>query len=288
MAYYIKQGQSSIFQEIKIIEDECQIQKTISKISTKKLEKIVKKIKKKNINPVVLSKEIKQNQEFIEMLNNYDITIFDGKWLMQYMLQDIIVYLKEKQKIKTDDEITILANDLNNEVKQNIKTFANIYKKIRIVTNHLEKFKKLEQELYEENGTPIIITNNKRKALAKSELIINFDFVQECINQYNINENAIIINLGEKIKINKKRFNGIVITDYEVEIEKNDEEDETEVLESIIKKQTEFALKEILEERIYTESKKQLNFNIFQTVQNAIKKYKINIKELNGINGVIN
>ncbi len=285
MAYYIKQGQRSIFQEIKIIEDECQIQKNISKLSYKKLEKLVKKIKKKNINPVVLSKEIKRNQELIEILNNNDITIFDGKWFMQYMLQDITRYLE--QKISTTDEITILANDLSDEVKQNIKIFSNMYKKIRIVTNHLEKFKKLEQELYEENGTPIITTNNKRKALAKSDLIVNFDFVQESINQYNINENAIIINLSKKIKITKKRFNGIVITDYEVEIEKSDEEDKIKFLEDVTRKQKEYELKEILEEKIYAECEKQPNFNIFQTVQNIIKKYNITIKELKGKNGVI-
>ena len=286
MGYYIKQGQSSIFKYIKIIEDECEILKIISKTTPKKLEKIVEKIKKKDINPIVLSKEVKQNQKFLEMLNNYAITIFDGKWLMQYILQDIIEYLKEKQKIAIDDEITILSNDLNNEVKQNIKTFANKYKKIRIVTNHIDKFKKLEQELYEENGTSIIITNNKRKALAKSELIVNFDFVQETINQYNINENAIIINLSEKIKINKKRFNGIIITDYEVKIEKDNEEKE-EILKEIIQKEMEYSLKEILEEKIYSHTKKQPSINTFPIVKNILKKYKIKIKELNGLNGVI-
>ena len=286
MAYYIKEGQSSIFREIKLYENECRISRLNSNSSKKKIEKIVKKIKKKKIEEVVLSKEIKQNKEFIQELNNYDITIFDGKWFMQYMISQIICYLEKKEKISTVEEITILANDLTNEVKQNIQKFLNTYKKIRIVTNHLEKFKRIEEELYETTGISIILTNNKRKALSKSELIINFDFVQETINQYNIYEKAIIINLNNVIKINKKRFCGLVITDYEVEFLKNEKQNESELLEldDILKKQEEFSLKETLEEKIYSSVRNTPNYNMFETVENIIKTYNIKISKLYGIN----
>ena len=287
MAYYLEEGQSSIFSKVKIYGNEC----VISKIgaNAKKIEKIVKKLKKKNINQLVLKKEMKENEEFIKVLNNYDIAIIDGKWLMQYMLQNVIDYLNEKRKTSDIDEITILANDLTNELKQNIKRFVSNYKKIRIITNHLEKFKKIEQELYEESGIPIIITNNKRKALAKSNLIINFDFVQETINQYSVNENAIIINLGKKIKINKKRFSGVIITDYEVEMKKFEEKKELNFfdLEDILLKQKDFSLKEILEEKIYTSIEKQPNYSFFETIEEIIKKYNIEISTLYGINGLI-
>lgn len=287
MAYYIKEGQSSIFKNVKINENECKIPPTTSNI--KRMKKIGSKLKKKKIEQVVLSRKIKNGKEFIEILNNYDITIFDGKWFMQYLLKDIIDYVKQKMRITNDDEISILANDLNNEVKQNIKKFANTYKKIRVVTNHLEKFEELEKEMCEENGTSIIITNNRRKALAKSVLIINFDFVQETINQYNIAENAIIINLNDKIKINKKRFCGIIITDYEVEIQNADKQKELKLLdlEDILKKQEEFSLKEILEEKIYSIAEKQPNFKKFQMIENIIKKYNIKIKEVHVLNGIL-
>lgn len=288
MAYYLKEGQSSIFPKVKIHENEC----VISKIGTniKRIEKTVKKIQKKNIRQVVLNRKIKENEQFIKELNNYDIATIDGKWLMQYMLKDIIAYLEEKRKISNADEITILVNDLNDEVKQNIKRFANIYKKIRIITNHLEKFRRIEQELYEENGISIIITNNKRKALSKASLIVNFDFEQESINQYNINENAIIINLSDKIRINKKRFSGIIITDYEVEFQNLEEKNELEILnlEDIFIKQKEFLLKEILEEKIYSSLAKQPSYSSFETVEKIIEKCNIKISELYGINGVIN
>ena len=284
MGYYIRQGQSSIFQHIKLIGEECQILKPITNITKNKKEKVVRKIKRKGINQVVLSKELKQNKEFIELLNNYDITIFDGKWLMQYMLQRITEYLETKTQ--NIDQITILANDLTNEVKQSIKRFANTYKQIRIATNHIEKFKKVEEELFKNNGIPIIISNNKRKALAKSKLIINFDFVQETINQYNINENATIINLSNKIKINKKRFCGTVITDYEVEIKNLDIKLNLEILnlQDILNKQINFGLKEILEEKIYSIIGRLPNYNTFETVEKIIEEYNIQINELYGLN----
>ena len=283
MIYYIKEGQSSIFSKVNIKGNECEISK-INK-NNKKAERIVKKLKKKNINKIVISKKLKENQQMIKQFNNYDITIFDGKWLMKYLLGEIIEYIGQIQKLQPIDEIAILSNDLSDEVKNNIINFSNKYKKIRIVTNHIEKFKKLEQEIYDKYGVSIIITNNKRKALAKSILIINFDFVQETINQFNINENAIIINLEEKIKINKKRYNGLIITDYGVELDKN--KLDLSNLKEILKKQDEFYLKEILEERIYTLSKTQPSFKAFATIRNIIKENNIKVRQIYGANGSI-
>ena len=96
MIYYLKQGQSSIFPKVKVIENKCEVTKLGT--NKKKIEKTVKKIKKKNIEQIVLSKELKQNEELIKTLKNYDITILDGKWLMQFMTEDIIDYLKQNGK----------------------------------------------------------------------------------------------------------------------------------------------------------------------------------------------
>lgn len=288
MIYYVKQGQSSILRGIKILNEECMITSNIYSMNERKIEKIVKKMSKKGIKQLVLSKELKKQEKLIKKLNSYDITIFDGKWLMQYLLENIILYLKRKNKVSDLNEITILANDLTDEVKQNIRNFASTYKKIRIVTNHLERFKRLEKELYEENGTVIILTNNKKKALANSIIIINFDFVQEMFDQYSVNEKAIIINLTEKIKVNKKRFSGSIITDYEVEFLDTEEIiTKSWKIRNLIEKQEEFCLKEMLEEKIYTDIIKQPIFNTFTNVQENIKKHKIEIKMLFGINGEI-
>ena len=278
MVYYIKQDEKLRFRKLKIDDNICKISiKSHNNMATK----IVKKIKKNNIEQVVLSKKIKKNKDIIKELNNYNITILDGKWLMQYMIKEIIFYLEEHKKINDSDEIAVLANNVNNEVRRGINELFNKYKKVRVVTNKLEIFKKMENELFNCYGIPVIVSNNKRKALNKSSLIINFDFNQENINEYNINEKAIIINLNEEIKIKKKRFNGFVICDYEISLENESSID-------ILKEQTEFELKDILEEKIYNNVGKINKYNRYDEVRNIIKKYNIDISELIGKNGILN
>lgn len=278
MVYYIKQDEKLRLRKLKIEDNICKISIKSHNNITKK---IVKRIKKNNIEQVVLSKKIKKDKDIIKELNNYNITILDGKWLMQYMIKEIIFYLEEHKKINDSDEIAVLANNVNNEVRRVINELFNKYKKVRVVTNKLEIFEKIENELFNCYGIPVIVSNNKRKALSKSSLIINFDFNQENINKYSINEKAIIINLNEEIKIEKKRFNGFVVCDYEIALENGSSIDG-------LKEQTEFSLKDILEEKIYSNIEKINEYNIYNEVRNIIEKYNIHISELIGKNGILN
>ena len=281
---YLKKGHSSIFKYIEIEKNQYKLNKITKK---REIEKTVKKLKKRGINKVILSKHLKENNELVNHIRNYDIKIIDGKCLMGNLLQDIVEYLKQKGKIVCVDEVSFLTNKLNSDVNQTIIDFIKLYKTIRIVTNYTEKFTKLEEDLYNRDGISIIISNNKRNALSKSRLIINYDFTEEMINQYNVYENAIIINLNEKIKINKKRFNGLIITDYEVKIGKTNT-NEIQDLEEIISKQKEYFLKEILEEQIYNIVGNQPDFKRFEMIKNIIKNYNIKIENIFGLNGVIN
>lgn len=282
--FYIKQGQNSMFKMIKIEDNICTIHNLSEKTSIKKIEKMVKKMERADINAVVISKVLHTNTNFINTLNAYNITTFDGKWLGEYFIADIIEYLEKRVRKIKKDEISILANDLTEEIKGNIEELINKFKRIKIVTNHSEKFKKLEKDLYEQNGVPIIISNNKKKSISKSEVIVNFDFNEELINQYVINENAIIISLNENIKINKKRFNGMVVTDYEVSFKNAPYEINISI--------EDFYNKEILEEKIYNESLKRVqlseaNCSKFEVIRNILKEYKTTIESIYGKNGIL-
>lgn len=287
--YYLKQGQSSAFKTIKIRGDICEIYNLSENTKPKKIEKIIKRLKRYEINYVVLSKKIHLLSNFVNILNSHEISIYDGKWIGQYLILDIIEYLEKKQKITNNDEVTILANDLTEEVKGNINALVKKFKKVRMVTNHPEKFKKIENDLLENQGISIIISNNKKKSLINSQIIINFDFVEEEINKYNINEDAIIISICEKIKINKKRFLGIVIIDYEVKC--NDDYSDLKQNDSIIENK-EFYNKEIYEEKILSQyiGRTQLseaNCTKFQIVRNILKENEIVIDKIYGLNGEI-
>lgn len=146
------------------------------------------------------------------------------------------------------------------------------YKKVNIVTNHIEKFKKIEEQILQEEGIMIAVGDNKRKSLSKSKIILNVDFPSELINKYSIYEEAIIINLKNKVKINKKRFNGINISDYEISFENID------VLD--YEKLDLYNKKDLYEAMLY---KKQP----FSNIWSKIEKDKVKIEKLYGNNMIL-
>ena len=189
------------------------------KMTEKKIEKLAMKTYKKitkisNSKKIVLSKEMKEEEKYINYLNTYGMEISEGRWLFEILLTDIVKYITEKQKIEKAN-ISILINDLTDIEFNNIKILAQKYNMINIVTNHIEKFRKLENQLKEE-GIIITITNNKKKSLMKSNIIVNVDFPKELLNKYSLNENACTINLKKIVKITQKRFNGLTVNDYEI------------------------------------------------------------------------
>ena len=133
--------------------------KQVEKIA-KKTNKIISKMTSSK--KIVLSKKIQQEEQYVNYLNSYGLEISDGRWLFEILLINIVEYLIQKRKIEKVS-ISILINDLTEIEFENIKLLANKYKTINIVTNHIEKFKKLEEQLREE-GIIITITNNKKKS----------------------------------------------------------------------------------------------------------------------------
>lgn len=195
-------------------------EKQIEKIA-KKTQKISKQISSSK--KIILSKKMKKEEKYINYLNTYGFEIANGRWLFEVLLTDIVDYTVKNQKMEKVN-ISILINDLTDIELENIKILAKKYNTINIVTNHIEKFRNLEKKL-DEQGIIITITNNKKKSLMKSQIIVNVDFPKELINKYRINENAVVINVKKSLKIVQKRFNGLTVNDYEIDF-KNDVCDE--------------------------------------------------------------
>jgi len=236
----------------------------------KQIEKIAKnknKIIRKNCNSkkIVLSKEMLKQVIYINYLNSYGLEIQDGRWLFEILLPQITEYVIDKKQInKNTMIISILINDLTEVGFENIKLLSKIYKNVNIVTNHIEKFNKLEEKLTEE-GIIITITNNKKRSLMKSQIILNIDFPKELINKYNIKEDSIIVNIKEKIKINNKRFNGLNINDYEIDY-RDDKKEEKDF-------SNKYFIKDLYESKLY---KRQS----VEDVRRNIKLDKVVIKKL--------
>lgn len=237
------------FNMINLKEDKIILPINEEKISAKKAEKLAIKTKnileKVNCKNIVLSRKIKQQEEYVNFLNSYEAKVIDGRKLFKVLMVKVLEYIIKKRDLKEDEiQISILVNDIEENVLQNIKRIIKKYKKVNIVTNHFEKFKNIEAQIFEEDGIMLTLSNNKRKSLLKSDIILNIDFPEELINKYRIYENAVIVNFRGNVTINAKRFNGMNIKNYEInyenlenfDIEKEDLYDKKDIYEAQILK----------------------------------------------------
>ena len=159
----------------------------MDKIKNKNLEIIGQKLKNvivaNEYKNVVLSNEIKNNSIIVDKLQG--LNILDGRWLFNYLIFDIIKYISLKRKKEiSENEISILVNKTTDTNVQNILNIAQSVKVLNIVTENIAIFNQIEEKLYKENGIMIRVTNNKKKSLLRSDIIINIDFTNEEFAKY--------------------------------------------------------------------------------------------------------
>lgn len=282
--YYIEKVdklgfKEKLFKSIKIEDNKILVPiNTIQNLNEKQLIKLANKtskmLQKTHSQKIVLSKDFYENEIYKNILYSYGYDIVDGKWLFEGIEYKVLDYIVDKKQIRKEEtKISILVNDLTDYTLENIKRFSKEYKTLNIVTNHIEKFKNIEDKIYEKEGIMITVTNNKKKSLLKSNIILNIDFPNELINKYNIFDETIIVNINRKVKINKKRFNGIVINDYEISVKNN-------VITNYIGNYERYYLKHLYEAEFY----KNISYKDFQ---NKINDDELQLQGLYGLNGKI-
>lgn len=275
--YYIQETDkpnvwSKQFNIIKQKEDKIILPIGGEKISQKKAEKLAQKTKKmlqkSTCHKVILSKKMKNQEDYKNYLYTYGLDIVEGKWLWEVLSAQVLEYVVKKKKMKKQEiQISILVNEMSENLLANIKQIVREYKRVNIVTNHIKRFQKIEEQILEKEGIMITVGNNKRKSLSKSNIILNVDYPTELINQYNIYEEAVIIHLRKNVKINQKRFNGMSIHDYEISFTSFEEFD--------FDKNNLYHQKDIYESQIYQKQP-------FESIQRKIKTDKVRIKYLKG------
>lgn len=224
--YYIKETDKSSkiaewFHLVKLENDTIILPITETSLDEKTAYRLASKTKKildkSNSKKIVLSKKVKQQENYVDYLYSYNYEIVDGKWLFQMLIFEVLEYVIKKLKIKNEDiKIGILVNDISSLAIYAIQKLVLKYKYVRIVTNHIELFQNIEEKISQEQGIFINVGNNKRKSLSKTNIILNLDFPTELINRYTMNNTATIINFKGNVKIKNKRFNGLNINDYEI------------------------------------------------------------------------
>ncbi len=223
IVFFIEESdKNKIFKHLEVIEDKIIINKKVEKINKKDINKINIILNNMKCNKVIISKKLKDNGILKNSLYSNNINIVNGKILYKMLLEKIIETTCLNNNINPKEcQISFTVNYLDSNITQTIKNISKTFKSLNIVTNNINSFKQLKENFYYNEGIIITVTNNKRKALLKSALIVNYDFPEDLINKYSIYDNSIIINTEEPINIHKKRFNGKMINDYNIILKKN-------------------------------------------------------------------
>lgn len=247
---------------------------------------IIPNIENKNIEKRILRKIIKESKEIQIVLSNKlkekkiqlnQIQIVNGKRVQKYAIEEILEYIvklskDENQKLQFQD-IYILQKKHNFETIYMIEYLKDKVKTINIITNDIGKYKKLEDNLYNE-GYLITVSNNKKKSLNKAKIIINMDFTKQELLNYIINRNSIIINFTNEKIDNLRGFEGIIINSIKINMK--------EEIKQYFKENNLYYKFESIElyESIF--KKGQFEKNIYKT-----KEDKVNVIQLIGNNGKI-
>lgn len=244
----------------------------------KKKERIVKKLLQENDN-IYLIPENLQEKDFLRLINKYQIKCCTGENVKKLLLIKVLEYINNIKKLNfNQNKLTILVNNTSNINMYFIEEIAKRTKELKIVSLNINKFRKLEEKLYNDNGIAIQFSNSYQKSLLKSSIIINLDFSETDINEYSIYSNAIIINTTvNNIKIKSKLFEGIVVNSYSINMKKEIKEE----LKSI-DLYNNYNLLALYESIFKYEFK-----NIYECLE-ILDEDKIVIKNLVGNNGAIN
>lgn len=187
-------------------------------INNKKFKKIDKKIKEHNVEKIALSSNLKE-EDFIEYKKSNKI--LNGKFLMKNIIIDIIKYIYYIKNIDYRlEEIYIAINDDNE--KDIIQDLIKEFKCVNIITDKIKKLKRLEKRLETNENLLFSISNNQKKALRKAKIIVNFDYNSDFFEKFNINRDALIINLNnQKIEL-KNSYQGLIIENIIIDYTKLD------------------------------------------------------------------
>lgn len=247
---------------------------------TKTKKRLVRYIKKLNIDTLVFSKELdgEFKEEICNMLLNYNVDILNGKRLMNFMKLEIVKYVLDKQnKNMKNEDIYIIFKKNEKMDFENLKEFIENFRMTNIVTNDLNRMKNIQENLLENDGILISVSNNKKKALKRAKYILNINLTKEELSKYYINRNAIIINIKENVKYDILNFDGININYFGIKCP-------DELIEKFEQIGENFDFVKLYESILLMENVNKINK---EKIIEKIKKDEITISEILGNNGKI-
>ena len=183
-------------------------------------QKLVKYIQKLKIDAIVFSKDFEEEfkLEICNMLSKTNVQILIGKKLMEFMEYEIVKYVLDKQNTNSKQEDVYIIFKKTDKLNLDfLKKFIENFRMVNVVTNDIEKLKRIQDNLLDDEGTLISVSNNKKKALKRAKYIVNINLNKEELNKYTVNRDAIIINIQENVKYDKTSFDGININYFDIQ-----------------------------------------------------------------------
>ena len=190
------------------------------KYKKRQKQKLVKYIQKLKIDAIVFSKDFQEELklEICNMLSKTNVQILIGKKLMEFMEYEIVKYVLDKQNTNSKQEDVYIIFKKTDKLNLDfLKKFIENFRMVNIVTNDIEKLKRIQDNLLDNEGTLISVSNNKKKALKRAKYIVNINLNKEELNKYTINRDAIIINIQENVKYDSTSFDGININYFDIQ-----------------------------------------------------------------------
>lgn len=192
-------------------------------INNKAYKKINRYLNKQGLDILDKNTLIAKNIQ-LKVRNNHKNDVFINeikylqkeKYLMKVMLYEILKYIEKIADADYRNE-SIYVTMISEKNKNVLLEIIDLFKNINIITTRIGYMRRLEKNILKNKDSIISISNNKRKALKRARLLINFDFNDNLLKEFSINRNCIIINLNnERIRLNSI-FQGCIIDSVQID-----------------------------------------------------------------------
>lgn len=214
-----------VFNSIEVNEicDELEIK--VPEFKEKHQEKYAKKIckilRKQKVSNIVLCDKLKKMIDFENILlqnNNYIIT---GKKLYKVLIPTMIREISKLTKFEKEKlNVGILIDEYSADNIELVKIIADEVKNVTLITNNAYRFEQLVDELLKNKGIVVQLLNKGKVNLKRKHVIINLDYSNLEIEKLNVQNESILITNSILPQKMKNGFNGIVIRDIDIYLNK--------------------------------------------------------------------
>lgn len=180
-------------------------------------KKLLRKMKKYNVQNIVLNNELNENIKFKNTLIESKKNIIIGNRLGKILLPQIINEISKYTKFPSQNmKVILLMNEYSIENIDLIECIAKEVKQLNVVSQNYSKYEKTANKLYQNYGCVVKLYNENVKEFKRENIIINMDFSEKSLQEMILPKNGIVISLNEKINSLRKNFEGIIIRDIDI------------------------------------------------------------------------